>query len=268
MTVCQPWPLLPGRFTDKQVANISRDYGAKTWQTTCYIWYAHLPILTRTSLPLETRLQRLSDPDGLARPSWSWVGQWESLGRGEWLRTEYSSTLDVTADDVQWNFDCTVVKSVAETVNENPFGAVSRAYLTICCQMIELTKLIWGRKFVILTSTFLERAMPNLVFHLDTYNESRGPGVPRSVADRVFLIRTSKRPNTQSAWSSNMLAVSIVYPAPCDGQYYRIGVCQQHWKIRDLHYCFSTERGWSTRTITFVSVSPLRVGRQTLRIWQ
>lgn len=204
------------------------------------------------SMPLETRLQRLSDPDGLARPSWSWVGQWESFERGDWLRTEYMSTLGVTADDVPWILGCTVLKSAAEPVNENPFGAVRRAYLTIRCQMIELKNLLWAPNPAILTSTFSERSLPGLALHWDTYNVTRDPRVARSVADRVSLICTSQRPNTQNAWPGNMPAGLIVYPAPNDGEYYRIGVWQQHWTARDMDCCFSMKPDLPTRTITLV----------------
>lgn len=205
-------------------------------------------------LPIEQRLEQLSDPDGLARPSWSWLGHRESFGRGASLRTRYCCWLvHVGGDDEPWTLDCAVVKAVADLVNENPFGAVSRAYLTIRCRMIERKELV-GRatRFKISTCRFPGPALWGVIVHWDTWDQHGEPSVPRTVKDRISLICTSQRPNTKGKLGGNLVAGLIVYPAATNGEYYRIGMWHQNCHIDPTESCLGGGSNWLTQTITLI----------------
>lgn len=160
--------------------------------------------------------------------------------------------MHVRADDVPWTLDCAVLKAVAGLVNENPFGAVGRAYLTIHCRMIGHKELLGRVPPDISRSRFLGPALRGVIVHWDTWEKYVGHSVPRSAEECVSLICTSRRPNTKGRFGGNLVAGLMVYPAANNGEYYRIGMWEQDCDIDPAESCLTSDGDWPTQITTLI----------------
>lgn len=196
----------------------------------------------RQTMLFQERLEELSDLDRHARPSWSWVGQRERCGvSGTYLRTQ--------VDGTPLTLDCALLEATVEPVNENPFGAVRQAHLTIQCRMINLKEVMPESE--ILNGLASVQVFDFVMFEWDTHNEFHEPRDARLFAAHVSLVCISKRPHV-GVFNREAVAGLIVYPAASDGQYYRIGVWFQQWLVNPAQSCIRNYRDWPIKTVTLV----------------